>query len=65
MFDRLNVNMTTCLVKDIQSVDIPNLSNKGNFAISVDKVGDMCIKDSKMLVLHGFFSQNRPNMFLM
>jgi hypothetical protein len=56
--------MTTRTIKDIQSVDILNPLNKGNFAISVDKVGDMCIKDNKIPVLHGFFSKNRPNMFL-
>ncbi len=49
--------MKTRMIKDIQSVDSLIPINKGNFAISVDKVGDMCIKDSKIPVLHGFFRQ--------
>ena len=49
MFDRLNVNMTTRTVKDIQSVDSLNPVNKGKFGIYVDKSGDMCIKGQKSL----------------
>ncbi len=49
MFDRLNVNMTTQTVKDIQSVDSLRPVNKGKFGVSGDKSGDMCIKGQKIL----------------
>ena len=49
MFDRLNVNMATQVVKDIQSVDSRNPVNKGKSGVFVDKYVDMCIKGQKSL----------------
>ena len=49
--------MTQRILKDIHGVDRTYPLNKGNFVISVDNYGDMCIKGLSLTVCFGKIGQ--------